>query len=993
MVRSSIRFACAIVVACLALHAPRVLAAAERNVFTEYNVSSWSRKDGLPPGTVGAIAQDMEGYLWVGTESGLRRFDGVRFTEPDALTATKLPRKPVRALLQRSDGTLWIGFLNGGVSAISGGAIRNFEGGVLPSTTVSALAEDNTGLWAGTDAGLFRYDGDRWSRFGRDKGLPDGAVYSAMLDRSHGDLYVGISAGIYRLARDAAQFECFEAFADHPKVPYENPRALVGASDETVYVSDPITGFRVVGLQPGVPIGPDRGRGRALLYDRANNLWVGTSGQGLWRVRRQAQTNRNVAERLTTVTRLLSDGVVSIYEDRDGNIWVGTTEGLNLLTRSRIAQITGVGLVTAIESKPSGDLWAGTSDELIRFADPSVDVPTDRLSLRGESLRALHADPGNHLWIATDRFVGEVTGDHLTPVLSVGKELPAAISHMASDGAGGLWMEGAPQGLFHWNGHSRTVDRVPTVAAAEALMTDHSGRLWLAFVDGTIGIVDQSSRLRVLGKDDGVVGGPYRALHEDSSGNVWLAGPEGLTRFADGEFQTVHRGAGFPLVLTAAIDDGSGDLYLGSGTGIAKVDTDNFVEAVTSGTLAYTLYDRADGLAGFPRFYGTDRRVIRSRDNRLWFITARGLTVIDPRSLREPRTPPAVRIESVRLAESELPARSEMLLPPNTSRFEIEYTVLELAVPFRTRFRYRLDGFDADWVDAGSRRQASYTNLPPGHYRFRVQASTTDGAWNSVAAELAFGIRPTFFQTRWFYASIVMAVGIGLLSAWKFRLHRVRRQFALLLGERVRVSRDIHDTLLQSLVGLALQLDSVATDRDALPEAARDQFAYFRRLVQQYIREARQSIWDLRSPRMDSIDLIAGLRNAADRLPPGTAARSNFSTTGTPRPCPRAVAEQLIRIGREAVGNAARHAGASTITVHLNYGANSIEVYVSDDGVGFNLQEQLAKGNTHYGLMTMRERAQDIGGELDIQSAAGLGTQIAVTFPTTNVVAETGAAV
>ena len=331
--------------------------------------------------------------------------------------------------------------------------------------------------------------------------------------------------------------------------------------------------------------------------------------------------------------------------------------------------------------------------------------------------------------------------------------------------------------------------------------------------------------------------------------------------------------------------------------------------------------------------------------------------------------------------EDRLSVRPQLSLPARTSRLEIAYSELNLTSPLRTRFRYRLEGFDVDWVDAGTRRQAFYTNLPPRSYRFRVVPSNNDGTWAETGASWEFSIRPMFYQTTWFRASALAALGFSMWAGWQLRLRKIRRQYVLILGERMRLSRELHDTLLQSLVGVALQFDAVATDVESSSVATQKQFVRMRKQVEEYIREARQSIWDLRSPRLERRDLVAALRDVGQHVTEGHSITFALDVAGDPRRCSQKVEAQLLRIGQEAVTNAVRHARATHIQMALHYDEGSVSLQVIDNGCGFDHRAVVNDDPQHYGLMGMRERAEDVGGHLEVMSEARRGTQISAVVP------------
>ena len=425
------------------------------------------------------------------------------------------------------------------------------------------------------------------------------------------------------------------------------------------------------------------------------------------------------------------------------------------------------------------------------------------------------------------------------------------------------------------------------------------------------------------------------------------------------------------------LEDSAGDFWLSLDRGIVRLPRPDIDRAMADPThrMHYQMYDPKDGLAGAPL---GNISSVRESDSRLWFVRGGGVTTVVPTDLKPQTGPPVIRIEEAIANDRRLDI-SEHSLPAGTRRLEVSFTVLTLTPSNRIRFRYRLDGFDTDWVDAGPRRTVSYTNLSPRDYRFRVEAHADDGTWSTSAAEWPFTIQPTIYQTRWFYAFWVALIAAVIVAAWRFRLALVRRQFSLALAERARLSREIHDTLLQSLVGVALQFDGIANALGPSSVSAREQLTRVRRQVEAYIREARQSIWDLRSPILETHDLAAALRAFAKQLIGDKPVRFTSVVTGNDGARPPKVDNQVLRIGQEAISNAVRHARARRIHLEMTFGQKSVTLRVEDDGCGF--EGDRAAADSHYGLTTMRERAEELGGTLTVTSAAGQGTSIEAVIP------------
>ena len=958
--------------------APALRADVVANVLTGYRVTSWTERDGLPSAVVRAVIQDVDRYVWVGTDAGLVRFDGLRFTPAAQLVRTPFPDAPVRVLLAGRDGSVWVGLggAQGGVVRILAGEAAVFgpAEGLLPGQ-MSTLLEDSRGtIWAGSDAGLFRWDGARWHHtLG---GLLHAPVFSLHEDR-RGRFLAGTALGLFERRPGHDSFVRAE--------PFESAvRSIEEDAAGRIWVADPLVGFRRLGEQKTPSRAVHEGRGHRLLFDTRGSLWVGTRGHGLWRVAAGGPSTGDAIEKSTALTGLSNDGVEDLLEDHEGNIWVATTDGLNCLTPHKATQITNLGLVNGIEVAPDGRVWVGTVDGLVSYSKGTLDQPREQLTLTDLPLLAMHADRQGAIWLATARRLLRVAGGQVSDVPPPAAR--AAWTSIASDATGRVWLHDQEGGLFTWqHGHIESIE-VPTVDARDvrSIQSDTSGRIWLMLADDRVAVVSGHG-VKTYGPANGLRAGPYRAVLEGHDGTVWLGGQSGLSRLRDGTFVTVGREQGFPAgMITAIVEDAAGTLWLGlEGTGLVRLRRAEFEQAAAAADFRIhcTLYDRSDGLAGTPRWFaGSSAKA--TADGRIWFVSGRGLTVIDPDRLARLDTDAVeVRIESFVADGARLPLSAELSLPAGTARLAIDYTALNFASPLKSRFRYRLDGFDPDWIDAGTRRQAVYTNLPPGEYRFQVAASNFEGVWAAPASTAAIAIEPAFHQTIWFYLLCFASATLAVASVWRFHLRQIRKRFALVLKERARLSREIHDTLLQSMVGVALQFDAVAADLDASPAMSKERLVRMRKDVEEYIREARQSIWDLRSPTLEKCDLATALKQAGEHATAGTRVRFEAAVAGAPRRLAPQVEEQLLRIGQEAVVNALRHARAETVRLELRYEPASVALKISDDGSGFDLTRLIEEGRGHYGLTTMRERAEEVGGALSLESAVGRGTRVSAVVP------------
>ncbi|MGE3957659.1 MAG: two-component regulator propeller domain-containing protein [Vicinamibacterales bacterium] len=952
-----------------------------RDVLTDYTFTSWSRKDGLV-GPVWAIAQDANGFLWLGTDSALIRFDGARFVTWEDLGGQPLPRLPIRALHVPQAGTLWVGFGGGGgLARIDDRAVTLFVGaeGTPSMGPVTAIAQDRSGtLWASAGAGLYRFADGRWERLGARAGLPDEGAVSAFVDRDDA-LWVSTTDGLYR--RDRAGEGPFTKVE-----PSLDPQRLLSFSQDRVgrlWATDSLVGFRAMGAGPPLQ-GAEAGRGYRLLHDRVGNLWVATIGQGLWRVRpRDGSASTPTMERTTVLSGLSSDAVRTVFEDRDGNIWAGTTEGVDRLVPHRVTPWTNLGLVNTIDVATDGRVWAGTADGLIPFSrgDAGWQPGDARVPVRG--VIAIRGARTGGLWAATPSALYRVEGASASLVPAPRTARSLTIEALASDASGEAWIVTGAGDVFRTDRGALVLrDQVPELRGVRtnAALVDRSGRLWVSYGGSRIGVIGAPGEFRSL-TDAAVGSGPHYDLYEDETGAIWISGADGLTRYAGDRIDFVGHAHGLPQGGVYSIaQDGRGDLWLATASGIIRLATDEFERAVSSSShvMRFRIYDTSDGLAGYPVTLG-DRNAVRAADGTLWFVTSRGISMADPRALSERRQPPLVAIDEVRANDVTI---AGTVLPPGTSKLQILYTAPELTSALKTRFRYRLEGYDVDWVDAGTRREALYTNLAPRGYTFRVAVIQDDGRWSETEATFAFTLQPRFYQTWWFYVLMAAALATLTWGAWQFRVRQLRQQFALVLGERVRLSRELHDTLLQSLVGVALEFDAVSKSLEADPATARARVIKIREQVEEYIREARRSIWSLRSPALDTGDIIDALRDSADRARSGHDVAFAFEQTGDRRRLPSNIEHQLLRIGQEAMLNAVRHSGGSSIRMRLHYDPDRVTLSIADNGRGFDAARGAEGTTDHYGLTTMKERAEQAGGRLTITSSPGVGTTVEASLRT-----------
>jgi hypothetical protein len=448
-----------------------------------------------------------------------------------------------------------------------------------------------------------------------------------------------------------------------------------------------------------------------------------------------------------------------------------------------------------------------------------------------------------------------------------------------------------------------------------------------------------------------------------------------LARLRGGQLQTYsYRALGLPGTIYSILADRSAKLWLCGQTGIFRVELkpDGNPGAVTA-------YGTADGMNIRECSSGGHPSAWQTSDGSLWFATLDGVSVIDPAHIAENHTPPPVAIEQVLVDDQALAPGQDVVIPPGRHRLEVHYAGLSFSAPQKVTYRYRLDGLDHSWIEAGTRRAAFYTNLSPGRYRFHVLAANNDGVWSPAGASLGLRQLPHFYQTWWFYSVLLMGLMAAGYLVYRWRVMQVEAQFGAVLAERGRLAREIHDTLAQGFVGISVQLELVAQLLKSSRDGALEQLDQARALVRASLADARTSIWALRSETTE--DLPARLRQSCNRVSNGSPARVYLQVKGTYRPVKRKIEDELLRIGQEAVVNAVRHAEATRIDVQLVYADRVVSLAVADDGRGFAPSPNGAGPEGHYGIRGMRERAGEIDAVMVLDSAPGNGTRLSVEAP------------
>ena len=902
-------------------------------------------ENGLPQNTVQALAQTSDGFLWIGTEVGLVRFDGNGFLAYDQNSKpVTLPGNDIQALLATPDGALWIGTTDG-LARLQNNIVTTFTtANGLPSNSIRFIQKgSNNSIVVLTQAGNVALTNSQITpaSFSSSGILFAGPLISGMeasVNRSVLTLTAkGHNPQTFTIGRDLPGTRIQTAFADRVG------SLWIGTNNGLVrFASGKLDRFPLTDPLATASI-------LSILEDHEGNLWVGTESGGLHIIR---------DERFRTLGSrdgLSSDSTTTVVEDTTGALWVGTSGyGLNVVTRSgptftkakayTVRDGLTSDIILSLAVAPDGDLWAGTPDGLNRIRRGVVTSFTTADGLPDDFIRSLHVDADNSLWIGTRRglahlsFAGPAPHiDTYTQATGLGSDLVGA---MARDRNGNLWVA-TLAGLSRLAGNPTPA--ITNFTTANGLSSNVITSL-----------LPRSNGSLLIGTQD----------HGWNSWNGLSFSPvanTGLSR------ATIH----------AILDDQHDHLWFATANGIARCDCD-----MNGGCSHWMEFGPADGLRTRQMATNSHPSAWRSHDGLLWFATPKGLVQVDPAHFPVNTVPPPLALVRFAVDDIDQPLNDNALkISAGHNHFQFDYAGLSFTAPQKVHYRYMLEGFDHQWTDAGSRRSAYYTSIPPGHYTFRVQAANNDGLWNTTGASFAFQLRPHFYQTFWFYLLLLAFAAALVFLVLRLRLLRAQREFSAVLAERNRIAREVHDTLAQGYVGVSVQLEVLSELlRQNKNEAAARHLDTTRQHVREGLADARQSIWALRSQDSGENTLPVQLRRATEHAN-GHGLEAAFTLYGAYRPMSPGTEREILRIGQEAIHNVKKHAGARHLKVQLEYGPAELALIVTDDGRGFESTNGSSPAG-HYGLTGMRERADLIGATLEVTSEIGTGTTVRLHLTT-----------
>jgi ligand-binding sensor domain-containing protein/signal transduction histidine kinase len=935
---------------------------------------TWTAIDGLPNNTVTAVTQTTDGYLWLGTRRGLARFDGVRLVVFDRWTHPDWTSDTVTALAASGDGGLWVGMSEGGLLRLHGGVFAHLP---LPSRTVRSLHEARDGtLWVGMDRGLARV---RRPDLIEVVASFDEIYVHAIEEAPDGTLWLGTSVGLY--VQRGNGFARVDPPAGVP--PGDEIYAVRRAADQAIWVGTERgrlyrlsgSGATLVADEPG-PI-------RSILEDHHGVIWVaGEHGvKYVDEARLQWAPGEHAAVQRADV----------LFEDREGTVWVGRRFGG--LMRLTAGQATSIGhdlehpsALSVLEDR-RGVIWFGTAGAgLGRLEDGELTSLATCESPAPDSVGPILEDRRGRLWF------GPQAGNALCWIESGRiRSMPVAgvAVSLHEDPGGALWVGTLADGLYRLSkgrlSHWSTRDGLPS-RAVRAMADDGRGGLWLGTPRGLVRFSGRPGETYTVA--DGLRSNRVMALYQEPEGPLWIGTSRGgLARFEHGRFTNYGTDQGLcDDQVLAILDDRLGNLWFSSERGVFRASKAqlNEVAAGRRDRVACTAFGRGDGMSSEQCNGGIQPSGWRARDGRLWFPTVAGLVVIDPAAAGSGnQVPPPVHIETVEADGHAIPLAESSRLPAGTRRVEIDYTALSLVAPEKMQFRYRLSGFDGEWVEGGTRRRVSYVGLPPGRYRFEVIASNNDGVWNEAGDQWAFRIDPYFHQTAWFYGLMALAVASAALWLHLLRVRSLRLRSAV-LTERAHLSHEIHDHVSQIMTGIVLQLDAASQTLSQNADASRPYITRAGRLARECIEETRlilRTLGDsaIREPRKNA-RLDDAIAASATPLLEGTGIRLRVRTSGVPFTPPPVARHEVLRVAQEAVTNAVRHGAARNIDILVAFGPRGVSLTVEDDGTGFDV-ETVRDGHAGLGLKGMAERVAEVRGTFEVRSRPGRGTTVAAFIP------------
>lgn len=955
-----------------------------------YDIRVWQTDEGLPQNSVTALAQTLDGYLWVGTSGGLARFDGLRFTAVEEETLAHLKDAPINVLCMTRDGSLWIASEGGGLTRWQAGVAQRYrKADGLADNQVQCLLEGRDGsLWIGSETGLTRFQNGRFTTFPNRDQLHSNSI-KALSEDAQGIIRIATVTGLVSV--DAAGNVSTNNFGLGPVSGIlkavcadRQGRLWVGALDGLISFTDGKRGSFAANKTLPEKITT------VIQVDGFGQLWVGTYG-GLTRRQEGVLTQWSLND------AGISDLIFTIFEDREQNIWVGGRDGLYRLSPMRFTTLTtqdglSYNNVTSVCEDRNGVMWFGTwGGGVNRWQDEKFTALTETNGLLHDTVLSLWPCRDGKLLVGLDDprpqwgLLNRLTTELKNDFPRTNNLIPAPIRVVYEDRAGTTWV-GTVRGLNALRGEQTdtyTLTNGLGGTNVTVICESRAGRLWVGTEAGLSVTTDKD--FTQFQPSPLLSAVSVSALFEDAATNLWVGTRgKGISRINGGKVTNYTTRDGlFTDEIFEILEDDLGYFWMTSRRGIFRVSRQQFDE-FDAGRITHlncTVFGREDGLAtvqcnGIAKPAGW-----KNPDGRLWFATIRGVVTVEPR-IRLNDLPPPVAVEEVVVDQQTLRRRPAagaepelLVIPPGSGRMEIHYTALSLQSPEKNRFKYRLADFDLEWVEAGHQRVAYYNNVPPGRYRFEVMACNNDGVWSKQVAQVSLHIEPHFWQTWWFRAGLVALPIVIVILIYRARVERLRE----LENLRIRIAADLHDDVGSRLTKVAMMTE--LADREMPTESpGKPHILNISRTVRDITRAMDEIVWTI-NPRNDTLENLAnyvfhyaqeyfqdtGIRCRLD-LPPDLP-DEKMSTEER---------HNLFMAVKEALNNILKHAAATEVRIALNIADKTMTLTISDNGRGYHA---LTPDPTGDGMLNMRRRLEKIGGKFEIVRNAGGGTLITMRLP------------
>jgi ligand-binding sensor domain-containing protein/signal transduction histidine kinase len=937
----------------------------------------WRTQDGLPENRIRAISQTPDGYLWIGTSGGLARFDGVRFVVYARSNTPAMTGDDISALAVARDGSLWAATDGGGLLHYKDGHFRSFgpKQGLANEFVRAVLADSRGDVWAATNRGLFRGNGEKFERV--DEGLHlRNIAFFAVYESRDGRIFAGGPAGLFSIENGKLRPD---GAGNGLEVYY-----IGSARDGSLWLSG-TRGLRITG-NAGQDSRPPYTKTmiNAIMADHAGDMWLGTEGDGLYLIQNGRRTS------FRAPASLPNNNILAVVEDREQNIWVGTADGLVRMSSPDVGLLNSRdGLsddnVSTVYCDRHGTLWLTTvTGRAFRYANGRVEAVRFPPLADGLRIRGAYEDRTGAFWFGTNNqgVVRVAKGKTSRFTMSEGLR-NNGIQAFFEDRGGNLWI-GTTSGLSRWDGSHFTnyyLEDGLSYGWIRAIAEDRNG-------DMLVGTERGINRFH----DGKFVHDP--AFAELSRDRIWSILPYlqdtlwiatrggGLVRVRNGNVSRITTQEGLPSnSIFQVIGDNAGRLWMSGPLGISSasfVDLNSVADGKVRSIPVFS-YGAGDGLESTQINGGVQPAGCIGPDGEVWFPSVKGAIHFNPSHYRSEQDPP-VRLESVMIDERSVPATGEVIIGPGRRRIEIDFTACSLRAPERVAFQYRLDDVDARWITATKRRAANYYNLPPGRYRFRVSARNGSLDGGSSEAGLFLVVQPYFYQTGWFYALALAAAGACIGAVILLQERQARDRYNLRLGERARIAREMHDTVVQGCVGVSTLIEAAVgcagSDQAQMLECLDNARIHLRLTLD----EARQALSDLRHDTFDN-----GLAGALSELALAVSGEKGIPVTlevaGVAAPLADSVNRTLLLVAREAIRNSVMHGTPSKIGIRLSFDASAIRLDIQDDGCGFDPPPARLADSGHFGILGMRERMEQIWGTLEVASSPGNGTTIRAHLP------------